>query len=235
VTSDDRTPQKRAAAERAVELVQPGMVVGLGAGSTAMFALERLGVKLARGELVDVLCIPASIGVGAAATRLGIALTTLDANPSIDLTIDGADELDPLFCAIKGGGGALLHEKIIAQASRREVFIADASKLSPALGTKRPLPVEVVPFGWRTQVQFLESLGARVTLRLTSSGAPFRTDQENYILDCELGPIADPHVLARALGKRAGIVEHGLFLDLATDVMIANADGVRHHTRGERR
>lgn len=235
MTSDEQTRQKRAAADRAVELVQSGMVVGLGAGSTAMFAIERLGARLARGELVDVVCVPASIGVGAVATRLGIALTTLEANPAIDLTIDGADEIDPTLCAIKGGGGALLREKIIAQASRREVIIVDASKVSPALGTKHSLPVEVVPFGWRTQLRFLESLEVRVTLRVSSTGEPFRTDQDNYILDCEVGPIADPHVLARALGKRAGIVEHGLFLDLATDVLIADAEGIRHLTRGERR
>ncbi|MDX2091211.1 MAG: ribose-5-phosphate isomerase RpiA [Kofleriaceae bacterium] len=235
MTSDEQTRQKRAAAERAVALVESGMVVGLGAGSTAMFAIERLGARLARGELVDVRCVPASIGVGAVATRLGIALTTLETNPVIDLTIDGADEIDPQLSAIKGGGGALLREKIIAQASRREVLVVDASKLSPMLGTKHSVPVEVAPFGWRSQQRFLESLGARASLRLSPTGAPYRTDQDNHIVDCMFGPIREPETLARALSARAGIVEHGLFLGLATDVLIADATGVRHETGGERR
>jgi ribose 5-phosphate isomerase A len=229
-----RAEHKRAAAERAVEWVRPGMVVGLGAGSTVMFAVARLGELLARGALDDIVCVPCAAEVAAAATRHGIPLTTLEDHPVLDLTIDGADEVDPAMCLIKGGGGALLREKIVAQASRREVIIVDDAKLSPVLGLRAPLPVEVLPFGWRTQQLFLETLGARVQLRRTPSGAPYRTEQDNHILDCELGPILQPHALARMLGERAGIVAHGLFLDLATDLVIAGEGGIHHETRGAR-
>ncbi|UJR79483.1 ribose-5-phosphate isomerase RpiA [Sandaracinus amylolyticus] len=224
---------KRAAAEHAADWVRSGMVVGLGAGSTAELALRRIASLLARGALSDILGVPCSRAVGEAAARLGVPLTTLEAHPVIDLTIDGADEVDASFALVKGAGGALLHEKIVAQASRREVIVVDASKPSPCIGTRCALPVEVVPFGWRTEALFLESLGARVQVRAAASGAPFRTDEDNMILDCELGPIRAPHELSRRLAERAGIVEHGLFLDLATDLVIGGADGVRHLTRAD--
>jgi len=233
IESDPRATWKRAAAERAAEWLRSGMVVGLGAGSTALFAVQRLAALLASGELSDILAVPCSRAVGDVATRLGISLTTLDVHPVIDVTIDGADEVDPELALIKGGGGALLHEKIVAQASRREVIVVDASKPSPALGTRRAVPVEVVPFGWRSQAAFLESLGARVQVRRGPSGARFHTDQENLILDCAFGPIRQPRMLARLLSERAGIVEHGLFIDLATDLVVAGDDGIRHVTRTE--
>jgi ribose 5-phosphate isomerase A len=234
ISSDERAARKRAAAERAVAWVRSGMVVGLGAGSTVMFAVARLGELLARGALDDVRCVPCSGEVAEASARHGITLTTLESHPMLDLTIDGADEVDRAMCLIKGGGGALLREKIVAQASRREIIVVDDAKLSPVLGMRAVLPVEVLPFGWRTQQRFLETLGARVQLRRSSSGAPFRTEQDNHILDCELGPIWRPHALARLLAERAGIVAHGLFLDLATDLVIAGEDGVVHETRGAR-
>lgn len=231
--ADARAELKRQAAEKAVEFVRPGMVLGLGAGTTAHFALVRIAQLLADGSLRDILGVPCSVAVADEARRLGIPLTTLDEHPWLDLTIDGADEVDPQLNLIKGGGGALLREKIVAQASRREIIVVDESKLSPALGTCRAVPVEVVPFGLRTQVLFLESLGARVELRRGPDGAPVRTDQGNLLLDCHLGPIADPAALAQRLAARAGIVEHGLFIGLATDVIVAGHDGLRHLRRAE--
>ncbi len=223
--------QKQTAAERAVEWIESGMVVGLGAGTTAAYAVRAIAALLQQGRLHDVVGIPCSGAVEAAAKLLNIPLTTLEERAAIDLTIDGADEVDPDLNLIKGGGGALLHEKIVAQASRREIIVVDASKLSPRLGTRRSLPVEVVPFGWGSQRRFLESLGAQVTVRQTSRGQPFMTDQGNLILDCAFGPIADPMALAGELHARAGIVGHGLFLGLATDLLVASEHGVEHYTR----
>jgi ribose 5-phosphate isomerase A len=223
--------QKQEAAARAVEWVESGMVVGLGAGSTAAFAVRRIAELLHEGKLRDIVGIPCSSEVGAAAQQLGIPLTTLEECAAIDLTIDGADEVDPDLNLIKGGGGALLHEKIVAQASRREIIIVDASKPSPRLGTKWALPVEVIPFGWGSQRRFLEGLGAQVTVRQASDGRLFKTDEGNLILDSTFGPIADPSGLARELDARTGIVAHGLFLGLATDLLVAGDDGIQHSTR----
>jgi ribose 5-phosphate isomerase A len=223
--------QKQEAAARAVEFVESGMVVGLGAGSTAAFAVRRIAELLRQGQLRDVVGIPCSSDVGATARELGIPLTTLEDRVAIDLTIDGADEVDPDLNLIKGGGGCLLHEKIVAQASRREIIIVDASKPSPRLGTKWALPVEVIPFGWGSQRRFLEALGARVTVRQTSEGQIFGTDEGNLILDAAFGPIADPVALARELDARTGIVEHGLFLGMATDLLVASNDDIQHATR----
>jgi ribose 5-phosphate isomerase A len=228
LSADPLVPLKQQAAEYAVAFVEPGMVVGLGVGSTAIFAVRRLAERLRAGELHDIAGVPCGLQVGQEAARLGIPLTTLEERPDVDLTIDGADEVDPQLNLIKGGGGALLREKIVAQASRREIIVVDEGKLAPALGTRWPLPVEVIPFGWRSQAQYVESLGARVVLRLAGDGGPFHTDQGNVILDCHFGPIAAPAPLARALNARAGIVEHGLFLGLATDVIVAGRDGLRH-------
>jgi len=152
---------KRVAAEWAAELVEPGVVVGLGTGSTAVFARRRIAERLADGSLTDGRGIPTSEGAAATAAELGIPITTLEEHPVIDLMIDGADEVDPALNLIKGGGGALLREKIVAQASRREVIVVDASKRSPRLGTRHSLPVEVVEFGWRPEALHLESLAAK--------------------------------------------------------------------------
>jgi len=224
---------KQRAAEAAVEFVESGMVVGLGHGSTATFALRRIAQLLGDGRLANVLGVACSRDVEQQARQLGIPLTRLDQHPIVDLTIDGADEVDPHLDLIKGGGGALLREKIVAQASRREIIVVDESKLSPALGTHCPLPVEVVPLDWQLQAAYLESLGAWPVLRSRNDEVPFKTDQGNLILDCHFGPIQDPAALAGQLNERAGIVEHGLFLGLATDVIVAGPRGVRRVQRGE--
>jgi len=222
---------KQQAAFRAVDFIKPRMTVGLGAGSTVLYALRVIACRLRSGQLKDIVGVPCSTQTEAEAKKLGIPLTTLEEQPIVDVTIDGADEVDPNLDLIKGGGGALLREKIVAQASRREIIIVDESKLSPMLGVRWPVPVEVVPFGWRSQANYLESLGSRVTLRQNKEGMPFRTDQGHYILDCDFGQISQPARLAGLLDERAGIVEHGLFLGLATDVIVAGSDGVRHLKR----
>lgn len=218
---------KQQAAARALDFVRPGMVLGLGEGSTTLLAVRRLGALLAAGALRDIVGIPASPRMAQEARSLGIPLTTLERHPRVDLTIDGADEVDPQLDLIKGGGGALLREKIIAQASRREVIIVDESKLVPRLGSRWAVPLEVLPFGHGAQLRWLRSLGAEPRLR-QQDGEPFRTDNGNFILDCAFGPLEDAPALAWQLNARAGIVEHGLFLGLASDVIVAGADGVRH-------
>jgi ribose 5-phosphate isomerase A len=211
------------------------MIVGLGHGSTAILAVRGLAEKILRGELEDIQGIPCSRQIETEAKRLGIPLTSLDdapgyGGPVIDLTFDGADEVDPDLNLIKGGGGALLREKIVAQSSRREIIIVDESKLSPALGTHWAVPIEVIPFGWRTQAAYLESLGAQIRVRMGDDGAPFKTDQGNLILDSAFGPIRDPVGLGDRLDARTGIVAHGLFLGLATEVIVAGASGIKHLT-----
>lgn len=219
---------KRMAGERAVDFVTSGMVLGLGHGSTAIYALRRIAKLLATGQLQDVVGIPTSSQVEHDSRELGIPLTTLHEHPRIDLTIDGADEVDDDLNLIKGGGGAVLREKIVAQASRREIIVVDETKLSHTLGIQWPLPVEVTPFGWRSQELFLQSLGARVTVRLSEQGSQFTTDQGNTILDCDFGALSSPRELAGQLNERAGIVEHGLFLGLASDVIVGTSEGIRH-------
>ena len=222
---------KQQAAHQAIEYVESGMVLGLGTGTTADFALERLAELLRDGHLDDLACIPSSTRTEDRAISLGIPITTFADYQYVDLTIDGADEVDPDLNLIKGYGGALLREKIIARGSRRVIIIVDDSKLSPVLGTLRPVPVEVVPFGWRSQAAYLESLGARAILRRNSDGTPLKTDQGNLILDCHFGPISQPDQLAAQMSERAGIVEHGLLLGLATDVIVASDQGIRHLKR----
>ena len=223
---------KQQAAKAAVELVESGMVVGLGHGSTAAFVVRRIAKLIRDGRLRNIHGVACSRQVENEAKRLGIPLTTLDEQPTVDLTIDGADEVDTDLNLIKGGGGAMLREKIVAQASRREIIVVDESKLSRSLGTHSPVPVEVVPFGWQVQVAYLKSLGARPNLRQIGDGAHFETDQGNLILDCRFDPIQDPTQLAARLNERAGIVEHGLFLGLATDVIVAGRKGIRHLVKG---
>ena len=229
--TDVNAANKQAAAERAVELIQSGMVVGLGTGSTAIFATRRIGALLRDGVLRDIVGFPTSLATAEEARGLGIPLLDEDLPRTIDVTIDGADEVDPQLNLIKGGGGALLREKIVAEASRREVIVVDESKLSPVLGTRWAVPVEVIPFVWQSQQRYLESLGATIVVRPGADGRPYRTDQGNVILDCAFGPIREPNELGRRLRARAGIVEHGLFLHLATDLSVAGTAGVRHVTR----
>lgn len=222
---------KRKAAEAAVAHVESGMIVGLGAGSTALKALECMAERLVKGTLSDILGVPCSEQVAADAQRLAIPLTNLECHPRVDLTIDGADEVDPQLRVIKGGGGALLREKIVAQASAREIIIVDESKLSERLGVQWALPVEVISFGLRAHAAYIELLGASVQVRMGPDGCPLRTDGGNLILDCQFGPMDDPESIAAALERRAGIIEHGLFLDLVTDLIVASPAGIRHRTR----
>lgn len=222
---------KQQAANRAVDFIQPGMVLGLGEGSTAIWAVRRIGERYQAGELPGIVGIAASVKMEAEARRLGIPLSTLEEHPVIDLTIDGADEVDPQLNLIKGGGGALLREKIIAQASKREIIIVDESKLSPQLGTKWAVPVEVIPFGWRSQADYLTGMGATVTLR-QRDGKTYTTDQGNIILDCAFGPMPDVIAVAMRIKARTGVVEHGLFLGLATDVIVASPVEIKHIERG---
>jgi ribose 5-phosphate isomerase A len=228
MSADD---QKRVAGEEAATWVEPGMVVGLGTGSTAVHAIRAIGARIAAGELREVVGIPTSRASEAEAVAAGIPLTTLADHPVVDLTIDGADEVDPQLDLIKGAGGALWREKIVAQASVREVIVCDASKVTPTLGTGFVLPVEVSQFGWKPEADYLDDLGAGVVIRRGADGAEFVTDEGNWILDCAFGPIADPARLASQLDRRAGIVEHGLFLGLATDLLVATDTDIEHRTR----
>jgi ribose 5-phosphate isomerase A len=224
---DPNAVLKKAAAEYALRYIESEMTVGLGTGSTAIFAIRAIGEKLQKGELRDIVCFVTSTASHAAALEMNIPMLGDDLPRNIDVTIDGADEVDPQVNLIKGGGGALLREKLVAQATAREIIVVDEGKLSPRLGTLHVLPVEVLPFGWRSQARFLESLGAKWKVRTTAAGEEYRTDQRNMILDCDFGPIADPAKLARELEARAGIIEHGLFLGLTHLVVVSGASGVR--------
>jgi len=228
---DPEVEMKRAAARRAVEFVRPGMKIGLGTGSTARFATRHIAELLRTGQLYDIIACATSQATAVEAVRLGIPLLPDELPTDLDVTIDGADEVDPEMNLVKGGGGALLREKIVAQVSGREIIVVDETKPSPCLGTHWPVPIEVLPFGWRAQARFLESLGGRCTLRQNRDGTPFVTDSGNLILDGHFGPIADVHGLAAALSARAGIVEHGLFIGLATDLIVAGATGLVYRTR----
>jgi ribose 5-phosphate isomerase A len=228
---DKQEKLKQEAAHHAVGFIKSGMVVGLGTGSTAAFAVMRIAERLKSRDLKNIVGIPTSIRIEKLARELEIPLCGLDAQPAIDVTIDGADEVDEDLNLIKGGGGALLREKVVAQASRRNIIVVDESKLSLRLGTRWALPVEVIPFATKAEENFLKSLGASVTLRLDAQGQPYKTDQHNYILDANFGQMADPNRLAAKLNERAGIVEHGLFLGLAGDVIVAAQDEIRHLKR----
>lgn len=223
---------QRQAAECAVGYVESGMVVGLGTGSTAAFAVRRIGQLLRAGRLERVVGVPTSRRVEGLAREQGIPLRTLEEEPEVDVTIDGADEVDPDLNLLKGRGGAMLREKIVARASRCEIIVVDDAKLVPRLGTQAPLPVEVVPFGWSVIARELAALGGR-PLRRASGGDPVLTDEGNYILDCRFGGIADPGALDRALRAIPGVVEHGLFVGLATMVIVAGREGLRLLRVGE--
>jgi ribose 5-phosphate isomerase A len=229
--SEAQITYKKEAAEYAVQFIQSGMTVGLGTGSTAIYATRRISELYRSGQLRDIVAFATSRTVWHEAVKMGLPMLTEDMPQAIDVTIDGADEVDPHLNLIKGGGGALLREKIVAQASLREIIIVDESKLSPQLGTHWPVPVEVLPYGWQSQARFLESLGAEVTLRQTDDGSEFCTDQGNIILDSRFGPIADLEGLAEKLAARAGIMEHGLFLNLVDDVIVAGPGGIKHLKR----
>lgn len=219
---------KRTAAERAVEFVEDGMVVGLGTGSTARHVLDVLAERRKAGALRRVVGVPTSKGTELLARELGLRLATLEQEPRIDITIDGADEVDPVLNLIKGLGGALLWEKIVASNSDKLLIVADESKLVQRLGERAPLPVEVVPFGWNTHLAFFDLLGAQPTLRIAPNGSHFTTDSGHYIIDArfETG-ITEPMRVQRELLQRVGVIETGLFLGLADIVIVAAESGVR--------
>jgi ribose 5-phosphate isomerase A len=222
--------QKRAAAARAVEFVRPGMRIGLGTGSTAKHLVDLIGERV-RGGL-DVVAVPTSEATRAQAMHCGIPLTTLEETPELDLTIDGADEMDPQLVLTKGGGGALLREKIVAGASARMIVIADESKWVERLG-RFPLPVEIAPFGAEATRRAVEKTvtavqgAATLTLRRAKDGHAFVTDGGHWIIDAALGRIDDPRALAKALAAIPGVMEHGLFIDIAQMAIIGGPGGVR--------
>jgi ribose 5-phosphate isomerase A len=221
--------QKRAAAARALDFVRPGMRLGLGSGSTAYHFVDLLGERVKAG--LDVVGVPTSEATRAQAERLGIRLTTLDEMPELDLTVDGADEIAPDLTLIKGGGGALLREKIVAAASAKMLVIADRSKLVPQLG-RFPLPIEIVPFGALATRRAVEAATAAsgspgpASLRPGKDGHPFVTDGGHWLFDAQLQRIADPKMLAKRLSAIPGVMEHGLFIGLAWTAIVAGPDGV---------
>jgi ribose 5-phosphate isomerase A len=228
----DRMDLKQRAGEAAMAFVRDGMALGLGTGSTTRYFIDAVGAAVREGRLKNIRGVPTSIRSEEQARGLGIPLATLAECPRLDVAVDGADEVDPRLNLTKGLGGALLREKIIAQAAAMFVVIADASKDVPRLGTKAPLPVEVVPFAHEAQALFLRSLGCEPALRKAPDGKSYVTDNANYIYDCRFtNGIDNPERLADALKRRAGIVEHGLFLNMASVVLLAGAERVEERRR----
>lgn len=224
---------KRAAAERAVERVESGMRLGLGTGSTVAHFLEFLAARIQAGTLARLVAVPTSVRTAVRSRELGIPLAELHEAAPLDLTVDGADEVGPGLDLIKGLGGALLREKMVAQASHQLVIMVDGSKEVGRLGTIAPLPVEVTPFGWRGHLPFLREIGCEPALRSAGDGSPFLTDNGNHMIDCRFaGGLDDPEAIEDALRRRAGVVESGLFLGMVMAVVVAGDDGVRVLERG---
>jgi len=215
--------EKEAAARASLRFVKDGQIVGLGTGSTAAYFIRLLGDEVKNG--LRIRGIPSSDRSREQAASLGIPLTTLDECQQIDVTVDGADEVDPQLRLIKGGGGALLREKIVASATRQLVIVADASKKVPVLG-KFPLPVEVIKFAQAVVLKKIEELGAKVSLRREADGKPYLTDENNHILDCRFEQIPDADRLARQLSDMPGVVEHGLFIGMASVVLVASGSEI---------
>ena len=223
VQKENVQEEKESAGRAAAQLVRDGEIVGLGTGSTAYFAIVALGERVHEG--LKITGIPTSVHTADLARAVGIPLTTLDEHPELDITIDGADEVGPKLNLIKGGGGALLREKIIASASKKMVVVADSGKIVTVLG-KFPLPVEIIDFARAVVEKRIAALGATTKLRSTSDGKPFVTDEGHHILDCSFGSIHDPRTLAQELSNIAGVVEHGLFIGLAKLALVGRGDRV---------
>ena len=224
----DLNKLKNKAAVEAVKNVESGMVLGLGTGSTANFAIREISRLLKEGSLKDIVGIPSSNQTEKLALELGIPLISFEQKSGIDLNIDSADEVDPDLNLIKGGGGALLREKIIAQSSTRNIIVIDEQKMSQKLGTKWAVPVEIIEFSYKPTAKYLEDLGAEVTLRKNQNGKIFKTDQGNIIADCNFGQIENLNELNQALNGKAGIVEHGLFIGIADEVIIGKPDTIEY-------
>ncbi|MFQ3585564.1 MAG: ribose 5-phosphate isomerase A [Cyanobacteriota bacterium] len=217
---------KQAAARAAAHKVQSGMVVGLGTGSTAAFAVSALAERM-QTEGLKLIGVPTSVRTAEQARSLGIPLATLEEQPHLDMAIDGADEIEiGSLNLIKGAGGALLREKLVETSAAELIIIADASKKVPQLGTRFAVPVEVVRFGWKATFARVEALGCTPVLRLDEKGDPYLTDEQHYILDCQFGPMADPAKIADQLKGTVGVVEHGLFIGMAKEAIIALQDGL---------
>jgi ribose 5-phosphate isomerase A len=224
--SNDEDELKMAAAESAVKQITSGMIVGLGSGSTAAFAVAALGKRVREG--LRMVGIPTSERTETQARALGITLATLSEEPHVDITIDGADEVEEgSLNLIKGHGGALLREKIVAISSKQLVIVIHDTKLVQHLGVSYPVPVEVVPFGWQTTARHLADLGTKPSLRRDPDGEPYRSDGGNYILDCAFEPVLSVESLASQLDHVVGVVEHGFFIGLTSQVHVAGPAGVR--------
>ncbi|MGC1498740.1 MAG: ribose-5-phosphate isomerase RpiA [Terriglobales bacterium] len=215
--------EKELAGRAAAKLVNDGDIVGLGTGSTAYFAVIALGERVKAG--LKIIGIPTSIATAELARKVGIPLTTLDQHPAIDIDIDGADEVDPHLNLIKGGGGALLREKVIAAASKKFIVVADSAKIVSVLG-KFPLPVEIIAFARAVVEPKIAGLGASIKMRTRPDGSPYLTDNGNPILDCSFGKIEDPPALSRTLNNIPGVVEHGLFIGLASKALVGKENSV---------
>lgn len=210
-------------ARTAAELVEDGMVVGLGSGSTAEAFVRALAIRVQSGLTIQ--GIPTSRNTEALAREVGIPLTTLSDCQRVDFGVDGADEIDPNLALTKGRGGALLYEKLVAEACNRWVIVAASEKLVERLGTRIALPVEIVPFGWETTQARVQELGFDAPLRVARDGVPIVTDGKHFVLDCATGPMADPKSMGDALKRITGVVDHGLFLDLAAAALVCDPDG----------
>jgi ribose 5-phosphate isomerase A len=227
MTASEQDRLKKAAAQEAVKLVEDGMVVGLGSGSTATLFVSALAQRISE-ERLRIVAIPTSVETEQEAKSLKIPLATFAEQPHIDLTVDGADEVVPGSLAlIKGHGGALLREKIVASISRRLAVVADETKIVDRLGSLVSVPVEIVPFGWEATERKVMDLGGNPSLRLQSANKPYITDGGHYILNCAFGPLDNPKEIAHRLDHVVGVVEHGLFLGFATEAIVASQNGLK--------
>ena len=226
---DQAEKLKALAAQKAVEFISDGMVVGLGTGSTTKFAVDMLGEKVKSGQLRNIIGIPTSEATARQAEAWGIVLGDLIDYPHLDIAIDGADEVSPDLNLTKGWGGALVREKLVEMHAERLIIIVDASKLVQRLGTRGPLPVEVTPFAWQMQAKWLEKTLTCTVNRREDGGEVYITDNKNYILHCTFPDgIENPARVSQLLAGRTGVVGHGLFLNMASDVLVAAEDGIRH-------
>ena len=226
---------KERAAQKALSFVQNGMTLGLGSGSTTAYFVDMLGEKVSSGELTDIRSVPTSKETEMHARNRGIEITTLSKHPKLDLAVDGADEVDPALNLIKGWGRALLREKIVEIHAKKFIVIVDASKMVARLGTRGFLPVEILPFEAEAHIRWLNSLNCRAELWLEGDATPAITDNGNYLAKCRFNEgIPDAYELAQKLSARPGIVEHGLFLDMATEIIVAKEDGLEVLKREKR-